>query len=123
MSKNLKGRSRGYKNRIQSNLELKRKDKIDPNIEGAKGEIFKSSVLKTINLSRLSFGNEQFDEVQFMKRNDLFNNNHSRQTTSIPYVKMEEGSLLKETATNQWVSGKDAETDVDSGKGLQKPQS
>jgi hypothetical protein len=107
MSKKLKGRTRGYKNRIQSNLELKRKDKIDAHLEGAKGEIFKSSVLKTINLSRLSFGNDQFDEAQFMKRNDLFNNNHSRQTTSIPYVQMEVGSLFKETATNQWVSNKD----------------
>jgi hypothetical protein len=108
MSKKLKARARGYKNRIQSNLELKRKDKIDSNNEEAKAEIFKSSVLKTINLSRLSFENEHLDQAQFMKRNDLFNNNHSRQTTSIPYVKMEVGSLFKETATNQWVSNKDA---------------
>lgn len=40
-------------------------------------------------------GNEHLDEAQFMKRNDLFNNNHSRQTTSIPFLKMEGGTTFK----------------------------
>jgi hypothetical protein len=63
---------------------------MNHNIRGAKGEIFKSSVLKTINLSRISLGGSpnQEDELQFMKRNDLFNNNHCRQTTSIPFMKV-----------------------------------
>lgn len=38
-----------------------------------------------------------------MKRNDLFNNNHSRQTTSIPYLKPINGTVYTEIATNQAV--------------------
>jgi hypothetical protein len=49
----------------------------------------------------MSLGSNQIDEFQFMKRNDLFNNNHCRQTTSIPFLKVEEGISFKEPLTNQ----------------------
>lgn len=38
-----------------------------------------------------------------MKRNDLFNNNHSRQTTSIPYLQPKAGTVYTEIATKQAV--------------------
>lgn len=65
-------------------------------IKGARGEIFKSSVLKTVNLSRISLGatSGNVDTIQFMKRNDLFNNNHSRQTTSIPFIDIKDGLVF-----------------------------
>jgi len=44
------------------------------------------------------------DVEHFMRRNDLFNNNHSRQTTSIPYMKAQEGTVYKELGTNQVIS-------------------
>ena len=44
------------------------------------------------------------DVEHFMKRNDLFNNNHSRQTTSIPYLQPGDGTVYTELATNQVVS-------------------
>jgi hypothetical protein len=44
------------------------------------------------------------DAEQFMKRNDLFNNNHSRQTTSIPYFTPKSGTVYTELATNQVLS-------------------
>lgn len=46
------------------------------------------------------------DEFAFMKRNDLFNNNHSRQTTTIPYLQVCEGTNYTETNTNLSVSKK-----------------
>ena len=36
-----------------------------------------------------------------MKRNDLFNNNHSRQTTSIPFMQAKSGTVYTELSTNQ----------------------
>jgi hypothetical protein len=45
------------------------------------------------------------DAEQFMRRNDLFNNNHSRQTTSIPYMVAREGTVYKELGTNQIMLG------------------
>ena len=36
-----------------------------------------------------------------MKRNDLFNNNHSRQTSSIPYLNPKSGTVYTELSTNQ----------------------
>ena len=39
-----------------------------------------------------------------MKRNDLFNNNHSRQTTSIPYLQPKTGTVYTEIATKQVVA-------------------
>jgi hypothetical protein len=33
------------------------------------------------------------DPEQFMKRNDLFNNNHSRQTTNIPFLQPKVGTV------------------------------
>ena len=36
-----------------------------------------------------------------MKRNDLFNNNHSRQTSSIPYMLPKSGTVYTELSTNQ----------------------
>lgn len=42
-------------------MELSKRNKMDLNISSAKGEIFKSSVLKTINISRISFGGEHVD--------------------------------------------------------------
>lgn len=38
----------------------------------------------------------EVDPAQFMKRNDLFNNNHSRQTSSIPYLMIKEGATYTE---------------------------
>ena len=38
-----------------------------------------------------------------MKRNDLFNNNHSRQTSSIPYLLPKSGTVYTELSTNQIV--------------------
>ena len=55
----------------------------------AKGEAFASTVLKTMNVSAINMSmntTSQIDEYAFMKRNDLFNNNHIRQTTNIPYL-------------------------------------
>lgn len=48
---------------------------------------------------------KDIDAEQFMRRNDLFNNNHSRQTTSIPYMEAQEGTVYKELGTNQIISG------------------
>ena len=38
-----------------------------------------------------------------MQRNDLFNNNHSRQTSSIPYLNPKSGTVYTELSTNQVV--------------------
>lgn len=46
------------------------------------------------------------DEHAFMKRNDLFNNNHTRQISNIPYIDVAEGTSLTETNTNLSVSKK-----------------
>jgi hypothetical protein len=35
----------------------------------------------------------EVDPEQFMKRNDLFNNNHSRQTTNIPFLQPKVGTV------------------------------
>jgi hypothetical protein len=35
----------------------------------------------------------------------MFNNNHSRQTTSIPYMQNQQGTVYKELSNNQVVSG------------------
>jgi hypothetical protein len=61
--------------------------------------------LKTINLSRISLNEtlRNLDDEQFMKRNDLFNNNHARQTTSIPYLLPKSGTVYTELSTNQVV--------------------
>ena len=45
-----------------------------------------------------------------MKRNDLFNNNHSRQSTSIPFIDVKEGITYTELETNLSVTNKDSET-------------
>jgi hypothetical protein len=62
-------------------------------------------VLKTVNLSRISLNEtlRNLEVEQFMKRNDLFNNNHSRQTTSIPYMLPKSGTVYTELSTNQVV--------------------
>lgn len=75
-------------------------------IKSARGQAFSSSVLKTVNLSRMSMNRtmKDVDVEHFMRRNDLFNNNHSRQTTSIPYMKAQEGTVYKELGTNQVIS-------------------
>lgn len=59
--------------------------------------------MKTMNLSRISVNGSlaDIDIDQFMKRNDLFNNNHSRQTSSIPYLQPKAGTVYTEVATNQ----------------------
>lgn len=61
--------------------------------------------MKTVNLSRISMNGSlmEVDADQFMKRNDLFNNNHSRQTSSIPYLQPINGTVYTEIATNQVV--------------------
>lgn len=41
-----------------------------------------------------------------MKRNDLFNNNHCRQVTTIPFLQVSEGTNYTESNTNQSVSKK-----------------
>lgn len=46
------------------------------------------------------------DEFGFMRRNDLFNNNHTRQTTTIPFLKIEDGTQYKEANINQEISKK-----------------
>ena len=63
-------------------------------MRAAEGQAFASAVLKTVNLSRISMNGtlRDIDPAQFMKRNDLFNNNHSRQTSSIPYLQMKTGT-------------------------------
>ena len=75
-------------------------------IRQARGEAFASAVLKTVNLSKISMNNtfREGDVENFMQRNDLFNNNHSRQTTSIPYLQPGDGTVYTELATNQVVS-------------------
>ena len=40
------------------------------------------------------------DAHTFMMRNDLFNNNHSRQTSSIPYMNLNAGTSYTEKQTN-----------------------
>jgi hypothetical protein len=61
--------------------------------------------MKTVNLSRISMNGSllEVDAEQFMKRNDLFNNNHIRQTSSIPYLQPKAGTVYTEIATNQVV--------------------
>ena len=50
-----------------------------------------------------------------MKRNDLFNNNHSRQTSSIPYMLPKSGTVYTELSTNQvLVDSKASEEDKES---------
>ena len=50
-----------------------------------------------------------------MKRNDLFNNNHSRQTSSIPYMQPKSGTVYTELSTNQVIGeGKPQEDDKQS---------
>lgn len=49
----------------------------------------------------------EVDPEQFMKRNDLFNNNHTRQTTNIPFFDPKEGTVYTEIATKQVISHKD----------------
>jgi len=50
------------------------------------------------------------DEFAFMKRNDLFNNNHSRQVTTIPYLQVSDGTNYTETHTNLSVGKKTQRT-------------
>ena len=66
-----------------------------------------------MNVSRISLNmsvnnTANIDQYTYMKRNDLFNNNHSRQTTTIPFINMSEGSCFKETNTNLSVSKKNS---------------
>ncbi len=81
-------------------------------MKAAQGQAFASSVLKTMNLSRISMNAtmKDVDPAQFMKRNDLFNNNHSRQTSSIPYLQAKEGTTFTELETNLSVSNKETAT-------------
>ena len=66
-----------------SNFQLHIKEKA------ARGQAFASAVLKTVNMSRISLNlTTNLDEHGFMQRNDLFNNNHCRQVTTIPYLKV-----------------------------------
>lgn len=46
-----------------------------------------------------------------MKRNDLFNNNHARQTTCIPYMLPKTGTVYTELSTNQIMGNAKNETD------------
>lgn len=50
--------------------------------------------MKTMNVSQISMNAtmKDTDPQSFMKRNDLFNNNHSRQTSSIPYMHLNAGT-------------------------------
>ena len=80
--------------------------------KAARGEAFASAVLKTMNVSRISInmGNTtNIDQYTYMKRNDLFNNNHTRQITTIPYLKVTEGTSYKEANTNLEVSKKNTQ--------------
>lgn len=49
------------------------------------------------------------DEFVFMKRNDLFNNNHGRQVTTIPFLQISEGTQYTETNTNLSVNKRKTE--------------
>jgi hypothetical protein len=44
-----------------------------------------------------------------MKRNDLFNNNHGRQVTTIPFLQVSEGTHYTETNTNLSVNKRKTE--------------
>lgn len=58
----------------------------------------------------LNMGNTvNIDQYTYMKRNDLFNNNHSRQVTTIPFLQMTEGTNYIETDTNLTVSKKNTQ--------------
>lgn len=52
--------------------------------------------MKTLNMSKHSLNfsakNGVIDELEYMKRNDMFNNNHSRQVTTIPFLQIGEGT-------------------------------
>lgn len=65
-----------------------------------------------MNMSRFSLNLTSktcnIDEYGFMRRNDLFNNNHSRQTTTIPLIKVEPGTVYSEVEWKQQVSAKDS---------------
>jgi succinylglutamate desuccinylase len=65
---------------------------------------FCSSIFQSSKLSKISISNSMSNTESFMKQNDLFNNSHSRQLTSVPFMEVKPGTVYLEQGNNTKLS-------------------